>query len=199
VATAGCGPGHLVLDLGAGHGAVTAAVRATGARVRALELDRHRLTHLRHRFAGDAGVEVVRADLRRLRVPAEPHRVVANPPFDLTTPLARTLFDRPKRGPERVDLVLQRSAARRLADPTGPLSLGWSPWFAIGLGLEIPRRAFRPVPRVDAVVFVATRRPVPLLPVERAVAWRRFLSDHHARWAGPDRGLRWWLKRYRSR
>lgn len=126
--------------------------------------------------------------------------MVANPPFDLTTDLLRSLLDRPERGPDRADVVLQRAAGRRLADPAAsPVGLGWGPWYELSVGIGIPRRAFRPVPRVDAAVWVARRRTSPLLPVDRAAGWRRFVADHHARWAAPDRGLRWWLKRYRSR
>ena len=126
---------------------------------------------------------------------------MANPPFDLTTELLRRLLDRPDRLPgrhlERADLVLQRAAAQRFADDTGPAGLRWAPWFELTVGPVVSRRSFRPTPRVDAAVLVVRRRPTPLVPADAAEGWHRFVVDHAGRWAGPDRGLRWWLRRRR--
>jgi len=199
VADAGVTPSHHVLDLGAGHGAITAALRARGARVTAVELDRARLDPLRRRFADDPDVRVLAVDLRRLSLPRRPYRVVANPPFDLSTPVLRRLLDRPDRAPDRADLVLQRAAARRMADPSGPVALGWGPWFELTVATVVPRRAFRPPPKADAAVLVIERRPVPLPPPVQAERWRRFVAARQRRWAGAERTLRWWLRRDASR
>ena len=88
VADAGVRPGDLVLDIGAGTGAVTAPLVAAGARVIAVELHPERVAMLRERFAGD-DVTVVRADVADLRLPRRPFRVVANPPFARDQPGAR--------------------------------------------------------------------------------------------------------------
>jgi 23S rRNA (adenine-N6)-dimethyltransferase len=90
VAEAGLGPGELVLDIGAGTGALTAPLVAAGAQVIAIELHPDRLAELRRRFG--SSVRVVRADAARLRLPRRPFRVVANPPFSLTGPLLRRLL-----------------------------------------------------------------------------------------------------------
>ncbi len=84
VADASVAPGDLVLDIGAGTGALTAPLVAAGARVVAVELHPGRAAALRRRFAG-ADVTVVRADAADLRLPRRPFRVVANPPFGVTT------------------------------------------------------------------------------------------------------------------
>ena len=51
VAVAAIRPGDLVLDLGAGDGALTEPLRAAGARVLAVELHPGRAERLRTRFA----------------------------------------------------------------------------------------------------------------------------------------------------
>jgi protein-L-isoaspartate O-methyltransferase len=58
---AGAGPGSSVLEFGAGLGSLTLALAETGARVVAVELDRHLLPVLRS-VVEPAGVEVVEGD-----------------------------------------------------------------------------------------------------------------------------------------
>src|SRR5690348_8186717 len=60
-AGAGAGPGDLVLDIGAGNGLITEAVRRRGAQVTAIERDPALARKLRSRFAGDPGITVVEA------------------------------------------------------------------------------------------------------------------------------------------
>jgi 23S rRNA (adenine-N6)-dimethyltransferase len=144
VEAAGIRPGDHVLDLGAGDGALTAPLVAAGARVTAVELHPGRAAALRDRFA-DADVRVLEIDLADLRLPSRPFRVVANPPFDGATALVRSLLD--SRGLLSADLVLQHAAARRWADRNRVRRR------RLGLGLRVPRSAFRPPPRVDAAVL----------------------------------------------
>lgn len=160
----------LVVEFGAGSGALTVPVAATGAEVLAIERDPVWASRLRRRIAredlGDR-VRVLEADLRQVRLPERPYRVVANPPFGLTTALLGRLFDDPARGPWRADLLVQSEVARkRAADPPSTLrSATWAPWWTFEVGERVHRGAFRPVPRVDAAWLVARRREPPVLPV----------------------------------
>lgn len=156
VADAGVAPGDLVLDLGAGTGALTAPLVAAGARVIAVELHPGRLDTLRARFADDP-VTVVRADLADLRLPRRPFRVVANPPYGATTAVLSRLLSRGSRL-ERADLVVERGAARRWVKGRAPGAGRWAREHRIEMGRRLPRSAFRPPPRVDSVVLRITRR-----------------------------------------
>ena len=149
VERAGIRPGDLVVDLGAGRGAITAPLVEAGARVLAVELDRRAARVLRERFAGDAAVTVIEEDLLDVRLPGRPFRVVANLPFATTSDAMRRLLH-PRSALLRADVVLQRSAARRWAD-------AGSRTFAVHVDSHIHRRAFEPPPRVDAAVLVARR------------------------------------------
>lgn len=77
MADAGVRPGELVLDIGAGDGAITAALVRAGARVLAIEPHPGRADRLAARFDG-APVNVLRIDALDLRLPARPFRVVAS-------------------------------------------------------------------------------------------------------------------------
>jgi 23S rRNA (adenine-N6)-dimethyltransferase len=154
VAQSGVVPGELVLDIGAGKGALTEHLAAAGARVIAIELHPGRAAYLRRRFAG-ADVSVVEADASRsLLLPHRPFRVVANPPYGISSALLRALTARQSRL-VRADLVLQKAFVRNF---TAALPRPGR-WHALP-GISLPRHAFHPKPRVDSCVLVLA--PVPL-------------------------------------
>jgi 23S rRNA (adenine-N6)-dimethyltransferase len=147
VAEAGVRPGELVVDVGAGHGALTAHLLDASARVIAVELHQGRAEYLRERFSE---ATVVVADARSMRWPRRPFRVVANPPYGASTALLRVLLA-PRSQLIAADLVLQRAVVRRHA---GQTIRRWR----LSAGLSLPRSAFRPVPRVDSAVLVVRKR-----------------------------------------
>lgn len=155
VADAGVADGELVLDVGAGRGVVTAALVATGARVIAVEAHPGRAAHLRAHFGHD--IVVVQADAADLRLPRRSFRVVANPPFAITSPLLQRLLH-PSSRLERADLILQRQAAKQWAGDERRRAARWRRSFDLTLGRPIPRAAFTPRPTVDAQVLVVRRR-----------------------------------------
>ena len=156
VADAGISPGDLVVDIGAGTGAVTAPLVAAGARVIAVELHPRRVAQLRERFDGE-DVTVVRADAADLRLPRRPFRVVANPPFAVTTRVLKRLLG-PGSRLVRADVVVQRAAAQRWAAGRAPGVGRWACDYRVGMGRSVPRRAFTPRPPVDCATLVIARR-----------------------------------------
>jgi 23S rRNA (adenine-N6)-dimethyltransferase len=156
VADAAVCPGELVLDIGAGHGALTAELVERGARVIAVELHPARVRHLRRRFAGRP-VTVVQADALSMRLPRRPFRVVASPPYAITSPLLRLLLA-PSSQLTAADLVLQRAVVRRYTSGWTAGPGHWRRRWRLQEGCPLPRRAFRPSPRVDSAVLVVRRR-----------------------------------------
>jgi 23S rRNA (adenine-N6)-dimethyltransferase len=156
VADAAVRPGELVLDIGAGHGALTAELVARGARVVAVELHPARARHLHRRFA-ELPVTVVHADAASMRFPRRPFRVVASPPYAISSPLLRLLLA-PSSRLTAADLVLQRAVVRRYADGRAAVPGRWERQWRVQAGRPLPRRAFRPSPGVDSAVLVVRRR-----------------------------------------
>jgi 23S rRNA (adenine-N6)-dimethyltransferase len=140
-------PGDLVVDLGAGDGALTSALLDAGARVVAVELHPARAQLLRKRFADDA-VTVVRADVATVRLPRRPFRVVANPPWAFAESVRAHLL---RRAPAmvRADLVLPRWLVRRWA--------AQSPRIAVGSSLRAESFS-PPAPTGSAVAVLHGRR-----------------------------------------
>ena len=152
-------PGSLVLDVGAGAGAITASLLASGARIIAIEMHPQRVATLRARFEHE-GVVVVRADATALRLPRRPYHVVANPPFAATNALLRRLVQ-PGSRMLSATLVLQEQAARRWASLSAPAAPRWRQAYGVSLGPSVPRREFIPPPHVNARVLQIWRLSAP--------------------------------------
>jgi 23S rRNA (adenine-N6)-dimethyltransferase len=126
--------GDVVVDLGAGDGALTGPLERAGCRVLAVELHRARAAVLRDRFAG-TGVAVLEVDAASFRWPGHPFRVVANPPYaGINALVGRLLAVRHLRS---ADLVVAEGAARGLA-------LRYAG--RVELGTRLPPHAFRNPP-----------------------------------------------------
>ena len=140
--------GELIIDAGAGHGALTTHLLDAGAKVLAVEAHPGRAARLRDRFG--RAITVIEADVLDLRLPHRPFRVVASPPYGISSPLLRLLLT-PRSNLIGAHLVLQRAVVRRFAaQPQGRWELAE--------GLVLPRKAFRPPPQVDSSVLVIRRR-----------------------------------------
>lgn len=171
VRSSGVGPGDLVFDLGAGFGALTGPLAATGARVIAVEIDPGLAARLRRRFgaAADSRVSVVEADLRSIPLPRRPFYVVANPPFALTTWLCRRLLGDPAVRLAGAELLLGWGAAKGLtqSDP-GSRDREQARWAArheIKLLRRVPAASFSPPPATNAAhVSIRSRTTVSGLP-----------------------------------
>lgn len=164
VSAAPLGPGDLVLDLGAGYGALTVALVRTGADVLAVERFEPAADRLRRRLAGTLGggrVRVVEADIRDMPLPRRPFRVVANLPFAVTSAVLARLLDDPAGRLDRADLLVQAEAAARLVgtprDARGALRQAR---FGMRVASRVPPSAFSPPPRVTAAHLVVVRRPL---------------------------------------
>jgi 23S rRNA (adenine-N6)-dimethyltransferase len=172
VHAAGISPGDVVLDIGAGAGALTAALVRAGADTVAIELDPLLAARLRSRFA-----RVVEGDALTVPLPREAFRVVANLPFAIGTSVLRRLL-RPETPLLSADVIVDWRLAHKRAAlwPSTRLGVEWSAWFQLELVRRLPRCCFAPPPLVDAAVLRASRRDDPFVPAGEAARYRRFLD-----------------------
>jgi 23S rRNA (adenine-N6)-dimethyltransferase len=165
-----------VVDVGAGTGTLTSALASCAARVVAIEFDPVLARALARRMAPQPNVLVLHGDALTAALPAAPYRVVANPPFAITSGLLRLLLDDPESSLTRADLIVQWQVARaRVRAAQGPpgdlLAAAWAPWWEFARGRRLPAASFSPRPNVDAAVLTVTRRAEPLLPPHIADAY----------------------------
>ncbi|GAA2381560.1 23S rRNA (adenine(2058)-N(6))-methyltransferase Erm(O) [Streptomyces coeruleofuscus] len=165
-------PVPLLLEVGAGKGALTAPLARRCRELRAYEIDPRLVPVLRSRFSGTPQVRVVGADFLAARPPRTPFSVAGNVPFSRTA----AVVDWCLRAPALTDatLLAQLEYARKRTGGYGSWTLltvrTWPryEWRLLG---RVGRRSFRPVPRVDAGVLRMERRDTPLLDAAGYRSW----------------------------
>ncbi|MDX2645112.1 23S ribosomal RNA methyltransferase Erm [Streptomyces sp. PA03-1a] len=173
-----------IVEIGPGDGALTLPLSRTGRPLTAVEIDPGRAQRLQRRLP--RGAHVVTTDVLRYRFPREPHVIVGNLPFHLTTTIMRRVLAADRW--ECAVLLVQWEVARRRAGVGGAsmLTASWWPWYDFTLHSRVPARAFRPAPSVDGGLLTMTRRPQPLVTGDRR-AYQAFVQRV---FTGPGRGLR---------
>lgn len=199
-------PGDRVVEIGPGPGALTSHLVGAVTHLTLIELDTSLAADLAERYGARDDVTVMQADVLEVDLPREVAewgrvKVVGNIPYNITTPILFHLLERPR--PAEIVLMVQREVADRITAKAGEGGYG-----ALSVGVQsvadaeylfgVPRKAFRPVPRVEsAVVRILPHAPPRLTePEERrlrrltraAFQWRRkqlqkTLRDH------PEIGL----------
>lgn len=177
-----CAPGDLVVEAGAGDGALTEALADAGLRVVAVEKDARLYRLLRERFALRPEVTCHHADFLAFPLPATPYRVVSNVPYAITAALVRKLLHA-ARPPNEALLIVQREAAEKFAGTPREtqFSLLHKPWSEISIAGAVARRDFVPLPRVASALLRISRRATPLVGAASASRYRTFVRQTFGR------------------
>lgn len=174
VAAADLGPDDQVLEVGPGIGTLTQGLAQSGARVKAIELDRRLLEVLDTTLESYDNVDIIHGDVLKLNVPEimdyKPFKVVANLPYYITTPIIMSLLEA-KLPIERLVVMVQREVALRMvAHPGtkdyGALSVAVQYYTEPDIVLEVPPKAFMPAPAVTSAVIRCRLRQKPPVHVD---------------------------------
>ncbi|GAB3476011.1 rRNA adenine N(6)-methyltransferase family protein [Amycolatopsis cihanbeyliensis] len=154
------GPADLVLDLGAGPGAITAPLVRTGAKVIAVERDPTFARKLGNRLDGHHNLRVVNDDLRTVLLPRKEFVVVASIPYAVSSMLLRRLLHPCSTPLRRAAMIVEWGFAKRLARavPRNREQAWWAARFELELVRRVPARCFRPMPTVDSAVLAVRGR-----------------------------------------
>jgi 16S rRNA (adenine1518-N6/adenine1519-N6)-dimethyltransferase len=153
-----------VIEIGPGHGAITAILAARCRRLIAIELDPALATELRFRFREQPQVEILEADIHEVDLAALiPSGVCAdvagNLPYYITSPILLRLFAAGARGLlARAVVMMQREVAERLSAAPGCREYGLlSATTQMNARVEtlftLPPTAFSPPPDVFSTVL----------------------------------------------
>lgn len=175
-----------VLEVGPGPGVLTAQLSERARSVTAVEIDERMLAVLRDTLAGRENVRIVRADALEVDLftigERPPTRIVANVPYQITTPLLERFIGDDRRPPLVVVLVQEEVARRIVATASSGKERGYLSVFVqsfadAAIVRRVPPSAFRPAPKVSsAVVALRTRARPAFAPLHRQ-AFLRFVSD----------------------
>jgi 16S rRNA (adenine1518-N6/adenine1519-N6)-dimethyltransferase len=165
----GAGPEDVVLEVGAGLGALTRGLAENARAVVAVEVDRGLASILREDFQGSANVLVEEADVLDLdpgaiaeRLGARRVRVVGNLPYCLTAPILLWLVEHARVISDAFVMVQAEVADRIVAGPGGanygPLTLAVRFWCEARVLFRVSPGSFSPPPAVGSA-FVHLRIP----------------------------------------
>jgi len=161
-------PGDRVLEIGAGTGALTAALHRLGAALTAFDVDPQMVAILRSRD-DLAGVDVRLADALAFDyegwAAGGDWRAAGNLPYNIGTPLLVRLAALP-RPPERIVAMIQKDVADRLlakpgTEQYGSLTVAIALTMSVERALTVPPSAFFPRPGVVSTVVVLRRLAAP--------------------------------------
>jgi 16S rRNA (adenine1518-N6/adenine1519-N6)-dimethyltransferase len=155
-------PDDVVVEIGAGNGGLTSRLAQKAEKVYALEIDAALIPILKAQFDGQAGVEIVHADALLFDYPGlyrrwgRPLKVVANLPYEISTPILFRFFEE-RECFSLLVLMLQKEVAARLVAPPGskefgPLSLWTRLYTEARILFQVAPQVFHPAPKVASAV-----------------------------------------------
>jgi len=160
-------PSDSVCEIGPGGGTLTGLLCQTAKQVLALEVDPRMVEFLKTELAGSPNLEVQEQDALRYSFEDLPEHtiIVANLPYNISTPIMFRLLEAQQRI-TRMVLTIQLEVAQRLvAKPStkdyGVLSVMVQHLAEVKFGFKVSRKCFRPVPDVDSGVVRLDIRPDP--------------------------------------
>lgn len=151
-------PDDTVVEVGPGLGPLTSLLADSAKKVIAIEFDKKLIDRLTDNLAEKKNVEIVTADA--LKYPYDSIRgtfkVVANIPYNITTPLIFKFLEYKKKVTS-MTLLMQKEVAKRIVASSGTgtygvLSISLQFHTKPDLKFTVSRKAFSPPPEVDSAV-----------------------------------------------
>lgn len=162
--------GETIIEIGAGQGALTGWLVESGAQVLAVELDQDLILPLQQRFGLCGNFRLLTADALavdfcREIAPTATARVVANLPYNVSTPIIQRLIAQ-RHCLRELTVMLQREVVERITAAPGGKEYGFLSvlvqFYCEAVQLfDVPPGAFRPVPKVWSSVLRLRAREKP--------------------------------------
>jgi len=178
-------PSHAdtVIEVGPGQGSLTARLHGKVGHLILIEYDRALAERLRNRYADDATVTVMQADVLTVKlsdVAGGPFKLVGNIPYYITTPILFQALESPR--PTVAVYLVQREVAQRLvAEPGtseyGALSVNAQAFARIEILFRVAPGSFRPPPKVESAVIRVTPLTNSVIADEEQPAFRKLVQD----------------------
>jgi 16S rRNA (adenine1518-N6/adenine1519-N6)-dimethyltransferase len=163
IAAADIQSGEAVLEIGPGTGVLTEALVEAGAGVTAVEADGALIEGLREKF-GDH-IDLIEGDALNHSTTEplnhSPYKLVSNIPYSISSDILNSFLTRTDK-PTRLVLMVQREVADRIVavpPKMSLLSVVCQLYAACSKVMNVPKRAFRPIPQVDSAVVLLETKP----------------------------------------
>ncbi|MFG0249771.1 MAG: 16S rRNA (adenine(1518)-N(6)/adenine(1519)-N(6))-dimethyltransferase RsmA [Phycisphaeraceae bacterium JB051] len=169
-------PGQLVLEVGAGTGALTSRLLEADARVVAVEVDRDLWPILEQQFAGDDRLTLVKGDVLKGKhqinpevvseLGDQPFKLIANLPYNVASPLLINLVSQFDQMSHAIVMVQKEVGDRLAAKPGsktyGPMGIIVGATCDVSEVCTLSPSCFWPAPSVHSSVILLKRKPQPV-------------------------------------
>lgn len=174
VETAAVEPHEHIIEVGPGLGVLTKELIARAKHVTSIELDPQMITMLKCTFPEAKNLEILNQDALRFTPPSTPYKVVANIPYNITSPLLNHFLQNQNK-PRSLTLLVQKEVAEKICAQEPDMTI-----LSLQIGLfgetkyvkTVPARHFHPSPKVDsAIIFIKTyeENDTQFIPTEEAL------------------------------
>lgn len=154
----------LVVEFGAGKGALTQPLSLKAGQIFAVEYDPQHVNLLKADFSHSDHVRIIQQDILKFSLPKAPFKLVANIPYAITTPIFEMVLN-PFTRLQNGMIIIEKGAAKRFTGTfikDGYL-LVWRMWYQLKYVETISKYYFSPAPKVDSAMLKIIRRKVPLI------------------------------------
>jgi 16S rRNA (adenine1518-N6/adenine1519-N6)-dimethyltransferase len=161
-----------VLEIGPGKGALTEQLIERAGKVTAVEIDDLLVPFLRMDYGKYDNFELVHGDALTFVPPETPYKIVANIPYYITSPLLNHYLLEQFQGgnpPKMIVFMVQKEVAEKIVAKKGKFSMLALQVHLFGkpeLICNVPRTAFRPMPKVASAVIKITVNDKPKIDVD---------------------------------
>lgn len=150
-----------VVEVGPGLGVLTQELAKISKKVTTIELDSSLLPILEKTLEGYSNIEVINMDALKFQPPETPYKVVANIPYNITSPLITRFLQR-HNPPESMTLLIQLEVAEKICEKEpkmSVLSLQVAMHGTAKITKKVSPTCFYPPPKVTSAILQITTFP----------------------------------------
>lgn len=170
--TADVQEGEYITEIGAGHGVLTVELLRKGAKVNTIEIDEDILPVLRFTTRNHTDkLEIFPQHVLGYTQKNFPYKIVANIPYQLTSPILRKFLAEAEKPPQSLTLLTQKEVAERICDPkrNSILSLIVSVFGQAEIKAIVGENSFFPPPKVKSAILHIKTFAKPKITIARQV------------------------------
>lgn len=153
-----------ILEIGPGLGVLTKEIAPKAKHITTIELDSKLIPLLRETLNEHQNIELIHGDILRFQPPDHPYKVVANIPYNITSPILNH-FLQAKNKPQSMTLLIQKEVAEKVCaiEPEMTvLSLQVNLFGTPQIIGAVPASSFLPPPKVDsAIIHIQIHNTIP--------------------------------------
>jgi len=153
----------VVVEIGAGAGALTEHLVSSAKKVVAFEIDTELMTELDNKFKGFDNIEIIYEDFLNINEEfliskvGQDYKVVANLPYYITSPILTKLYSFNNK-PKTIVAMVQKEVGERIVATAQNGDYGYfSAYISLNangkITRQVNRKMFTPVPNVDSCVI----------------------------------------------